>query len=263
MTSGSESRETWRSRVKFKWVAHYFHLPHCTAVYFYCRTLCERHTSCGAVCLFAWTKSRIHWLAYSRTVTGGQNGNQPSPAPLQKHSLGGTTCQTGAVRKSGLGHMRYLATGVWAADLQHLHDLCTRPTATDGDISFRCHSGDTLLKFRSYLRRRFPTVILCCLTAGTSETYRHKNKIWTQEIAASLVPKSLGAKHVFRQFRTSLQQLQQQKHANGSVWLGKCDFILVFYSDLSIVKLWGAKHFARKYMYEKLVKCTANIIFKR
>ena len=43
----------------------------------------------------------------------GRNGTKPSPAPLQKHSLGDPTCQAGAVRQRRLGRLKYPTTAVW------------------------------------------------------------------------------------------------------------------------------------------------------
>jgi len=43
-------------------------------------------------------------------------------APLQKNSLGGTTCQAGVVWQRRLGHLS-LTTAVWAAALQHLQSM--------------------------------------------------------------------------------------------------------------------------------------------
>ena len=44
--------------------------------------------------------------------------------PFQKHSLGGRTCQAGAVWLRRLDQLRYpRTTAMWAANLQHVHGM--------------------------------------------------------------------------------------------------------------------------------------------
>jgi len=66
-----------------------------------------------------------------------ETATKPSPAPLQKHSLGDATGQAGVVRG-------YPTSAVWAADLQHLHSMSNAIDWGEGGISFRRHRHDTL-----------------------------------------------------------------------------------------------------------------------